>query len=220
MATAYPDGTFHRVVHLARINMKPAAPRAPLRFQLWIDGVGGYLVCLGDTVRLGQAVPENDVEVPLLADVSRHHATIARDPEGYVVHPMRLVKVGGRVITTPRVLSDGDLIELDAVQLRFVKPHALSATARLEFVSRHHTRPTTDGVVLMADTCVLGPQRSAHIVCRDWQKEAVLYKRGHNLQLLAEGKIVVDGRGQRSPAPLTTTSRVSGEFFSLSLEEL
>src|SRR5262249_20248981 len=43
----------------------PASPPAPpsdgssssSRFLLWIDGVGGYLVCLGNQVTLGQATP-------------------------------------------------------------------------------------------------------------------------------------------------------------------
>ena len=54
----------------------------PSQYLLWIDGVGGFLVCLSHRVTLGQANPESAVDIPLLADVSRHHATIQRDPEG------------------------------------------------------------------------------------------------------------------------------------------
>src|SRR5947199_188754 len=52
----------------------PAEPLPP-RFFLWIDGVGGYLVCLGARLTFGQALPEARVDVPLVADVSRLHAT-------------------------------------------------------------------------------------------------------------------------------------------------
>src|SRR5262249_40485693 len=51
----------------------------PLRFLLWIDGVGGYLVCLGARVTFGQAVAGDRVDVPLTADVSRLHASLTRD---------------------------------------------------------------------------------------------------------------------------------------------
>ena len=49
------------------------------RFLLWIDGVGGYLVCLDHRITFGQANPEAPVDVPLFADVSRLHATLTRD---------------------------------------------------------------------------------------------------------------------------------------------
>ena len=47
----------------------------PKRFLLWIDGVGGYLICLGPRVTFGQATADGSVDVPLFADVSRLHAT-------------------------------------------------------------------------------------------------------------------------------------------------
>ena len=47
----------------------------PTRFMLWIDGVGGYLVCLGGRLTFGQAILDAHVDVPLVADVSRLHAT-------------------------------------------------------------------------------------------------------------------------------------------------
>src|SRR5262249_37527645 len=44
---------------------EPALLDSPYRFLLWIDGVGGYLVCLGGRVALGQATAEAAVDVPL-----------------------------------------------------------------------------------------------------------------------------------------------------------
>jgi hypothetical protein len=58
-----------------------AGPESPVkrspRFMLWIDAVGGYLVCLGDEVTIGQAVPNNRVDVPIQADISRKHVKFA-----------------------------------------------------------------------------------------------------------------------------------------------
>ena len=54
-----------------------AEQHAGRRFLLWIDGVGGYLVCLGDEVILGQASSEYQVDIPIQADLSRRHAKIS-----------------------------------------------------------------------------------------------------------------------------------------------
>src|SRR5205823_6319924 len=51
-------------------------PEPSPRFLLWIDGIGGFLVCLGNRVMVGQATAEAGVEIPLYADVSRIHATL------------------------------------------------------------------------------------------------------------------------------------------------
>lgn len=191
------------------------------RVVLWIDAVGGFLVCAADVVRLGQAVPGADVEVPLLADLSRQHATIRRDSEGYVLEAARDAKVNGRPVERAAALATGALIELGAgVLLRFVQPHALSATARLDLVSRHQTRPTTSGIVLWSEACILGPSSRAHVVCRGWQREVVLMRQGEAISCLAPGTIVVDGKTVSGNCPLNWRSRVSGADFSFSLEEL
>ena len=122
------------------------------RFVLWIDGVGGYLVCEGQQVVLGQPVPGSPADVPILGDVSRNHATIRRSGEGYLIDPRRSVRIDGKSIASVASLSDGNLIELGSggVKLRFRRPHPLSGTARLEFASRHRTQPAVDAVLLMA----------------------------------------------------------------------
>ncbi len=76
-----------------------APPSSPDRFLLWIDGVGGYLVCMGTRVNFGQAVPGSPVDVPLVADVSRMHATLSRDGEGYVLEAVRALQVNGKPVT-------------------------------------------------------------------------------------------------------------------------
>src|SRR5260370_40107486 len=70
----------------------------PSRFWLWIDGVGGYLVCLGNRLTFGQALPGAPVDVPLVADVSRLHATLTRDAEGYVLEAVRPIQVNGNTV--------------------------------------------------------------------------------------------------------------------------
>jgi FHA domain len=193
------------------------------RMLLWVDAVGGFFVCLGTEIRIGQAVPGAAVEIPLLADLSRHHATIRRDEEGYTIEPIRDVRLNHERIRSTSWLTDGSLIELGgALQMRFRRPHSLSATARLDFVSNHRTQPSATAVLLMADTCVLGPGGSNHVVCRDWPQDIVLHRQHGGLYCRTAGRLPmeIDGRPQPGGGPLTLHSRVSGEDFSFSLEEI
>ncbi len=191
------------------------------RFLLWIDGVGGYLVCLGEEVILGQACPECVVDIPIQADLSRRHAKIVRLGDGYVVEPWHTTRVNGQVMRGKALLSDGDEIELArTVRLRFRQPHALSASARLEFVSHHRTYPKADGVLLMAESCVLGPKWQNHVVCRDWRGDVVLYRRDGDLYCRAMDSLEIDGRLCDGRGQIHQNSHVSGTDFSMSLEEL
>ena len=191
------------------------------RFVLWIDGVGGFLVCEGEEVVLGQPVPGSPADVPIVGDVSRRHATIRRSGEGYVISPRREVKIDGRSIRDISPLSDGAMIELGAgVRLRFRRPHPLSSSARLEFASRHRTQPPVDGVILMAESLVLGPGGNCHIACRDWPRDVVLFHQHDELYCRTEGQLEIDGAVCQGRGPLTRNSAVRGDECSLSLEEV
>ena len=190
------------------------------RFWLWIDGVGGYLVCEADSVTLGQPVPGGAVDIPILGDVSRRHAVIRRDGESYLIEPLREIRLGGKRVSQPCTLGHDAHIELSGgVQLRFRRTHPYSMTARLDFLSPHRTHPSTDGIVLLAEACVLGPGPNCHVQCRDWSKELVLYRQQGGLYCRSPGELEVDGRKQRDRASLTRSSRVAGRDFSLTLEE-
>ena len=198
-----------------------AEPATANRFLLWVDAVGGYLVCLEDEVVIGQASPGNHVDVPILGDVSRRHAVIRRQGEGYVLEPLGEVAIDGRGVTTTTLLHDGEEIQLGpSVRLRFRKPHALSASARLDFTSRHRTQPSADAVLLMAESCVLGPNWHNHVVCRGWPDDVVLFQQDDELYCRAMESIEVDGQLCDGRGKLSRNSHVSGDEFSLSLEEI
>ena len=198
--------------------------------------MGGYLVCLGNEVILGQAHPGNPIDLPIQADISRRQAKIRRAGEGYVLEPLgsekspgagsagtghSRVSVEGQVITAPTLLSDGDELELGAgVKLRFRKPHALSASARLEMISGHRTHPFADGVILMAESCVLGPRWQNHIVCREWNDDLVLYRQEEELYCRAVQPLEIDGQSHAGRGRIAFNSRIVGSDFSLSLEQI
>ena len=54
------------------------------RFMLWIDAVGGYWVCLGETITIGQPDRRPVADVPILGDLSSCHARLRRDGEGFL----------------------------------------------------------------------------------------------------------------------------------------
>jgi hypothetical protein len=191
------------------------------RFMLWIDAVGGYWVCLGDDVKFGQPDGSRELDVPILGDLSSRHARICRDGDGYLVEAMHETKIDGQPVQHIGWLHDKNLIELGrSVQLMFRRPHALSGTARLEFVSRHRTQPSADAVLLMADTCVLGPRLNCHVVCRHWTQEVILYRHQNTLYCRTPGEFKVDGVVCHDCAPITTHSRVQGNGFSFCLEAM
>ncbi len=123
---------------------------------MWIDGVGGYLVCLGSRLTFGQAILDAHVDVPLVADVSRLHASLTRDAEGYVLEAVRPIQVNGQNLTRT-LLQTGDRVTLGAsCQFQFRLPVPISTTARLDLVSGHRLPLSVDAILLMADTLVLG----------------------------------------------------------------
>lgn len=191
------------------------------RMLLWVDAVGGFLVCLSPQATLGQALPTCDVDIPLSADVSRRHAMIRRHTDEYVIEPWHPVFLRGREVEQPEPLRDGDQISLGkSMQIEFRQPHALSATARLMFSSRHSTQPAADGVILMGDSLVLGPQDHNHIVCREWTRDVILFRRGDQLWCRSPGGIEVDGASFQDEAPIGPNSRIAGSDFSVALETL
>lgn len=194
-------------------------PAAGPRFMMWVDGVGGYLVCLTESVRIGQAIPGSSVELPIVGDISRHHATILRQGDGYSLEPFAGVAISGNSAVGRRHLSDRDVLELGrSMRLEFRQPHPLSATARLDWGSRHRCQPAADGVLLMASSCILGPASGNHVVCRQWEHDVVLVRQGQTLTCHCVQPFEVDGQACEQRAPVTLDSRIQGRDFCISLE--
>src|SRR5271165_2884951 len=209
-------------------NPAPARPLARSeaagpkgRFLLWVDAVGGYLVCLDERIVLGRAGPDSPADVPLMGDLSRNHASLVRSGESYMLQPHRSSFVNGKPVADQAVLRDGDVIRLGStVELEFRQPSPVSATARLIIVSRHRLHLAVDGVLLMAETCIVGGTGQAHIPAPALKDPVVLYRQGNALWCRAPGSFDVDGRTCAARAPLTLQSSVLGDGFSFSLEPL
>jgi tetratricopeptide (TPR) repeat protein len=198
----------------SRAETPPPAPR----FLIWIDGIGGYLLCLGNRVTIGQATADAFVDIPLFADVSRMHAALTRDAEGYLFEALRPSLVNGRP-ADKALLQAGDRITLGtSCQLQFRQPVPISATARLDLTSSHRLPLSLDGVLMMAETLVLGPGPQAHVPIMDLKQSVVLYRHKDGLAVRGPGQISIDGHTFRERGPISATSRVVGEDFAFALE--
>jgi hypothetical protein len=187
---------------------------------LWVDGVGGFLVLRGTTASLGPGFCEPLPDVPILADLSRNHAAIRRDGEGYWLSADRPTTVNLAPVQRA-LLRSGDRITLGAsCQLSFHQPEPLSATARLTLISGHRFSHPVDAVLLMAETMTLDRSPQAHIQTPDLRQRAVIFRQGDQLALKASCSIRANGQAQRDRAVLTPGTPTSVEDLTITLEEL
>jgi hypothetical protein len=212
----------------ANAVQKPAAEQQPAHaeqdalksFYLWIDGVGGYLVCLGNRVTLGQATPESTVDVPLMADVSRLHAALVRDSEGYLLHALRPVRVNGKVVEKSLLRNSDRLTLGDCCQLHFRVPAPVSASARLDLYSGHRPRLAVDAVLLMADTLILGPGQQVHVQMPDVTQSIVLFRHKEGVGIRSSAAFAINGQSAQQRGVLKPGDHVASEEFSLTLESV
>jgi hypothetical protein len=190
----------------------------PQRFLLWVDGVGGYLVCLGGRVTLGQATPDAFVDVPLFAEVSRMHAALTRDAEGYLLEAVRAVRVNGKPAERT-ILRPNDRITLGpCCQVVFRQPSAVTTTARLDLVSGHRLPVAVDGILLMADALLLGPGPQMHVTVPDLKQPVVLFRHKDGLGVRYGGRLTVNGRPCDDRCLLGPSAVVAGDDFAFALE--
>ena len=188
-------------------------------FLIWVDGVGGYLVCSAEENRIGQAIPETDVSIPVRGDIDRAHVSIRSIDNSHLLTPLGAVVVDGQLVSKSLLLTSELVFRMgDLVEMRYRRPHPYSSTAVLDFESRHRTFPWSDAVLLAGDSIVLGPEKRNHIVCSRWTEEIVLYRRSGQWFCKSKSPLVVDGIKQINSRPLSGSSRIESAEVSFSLE--
>jgi hypothetical protein len=207
-------------VHLGVTDEENNGPNDPCppRFLLWIDGVGGYMVCLGNRLTFGQGLADARVDVPLVADVSRLHATLTRDAEGYVIEAVRPIQVNGATVTRA-LLQPGDRVTLGSTcQFLFRLPVPGNSTARLDLVSGHRLPTSVDAVLLMAETMVIGSGPLAHIVAPDLKQSMILFRHRDGLGLRHPSELRINGQKSTGRTILGPRATVSGEEVTFAIE--
>jgi hypothetical protein len=189
------------------------------RYMLWVDGVGGFLLCVDPDATIGRALPDSGIEIPILGDLRRRHLRISRSGGDFIATALADVRVGDQLLTGPHLLRHNQRLMLgNSVVIEFQVPHPLSSSARLNLVSRHRTQPWSDAVILVADTLVLGPSANCHIVCPEMDGELILCLGRNGWTGRYDGNIEVDGKVFSKRADLAEHCRIAGDGFSLTLE--
>ncbi len=196
------------------------------RWILWIDGVGAFLMLLSEEVLVGRMnsttnPPFDDADISWMGNLSRRHLTLRRTGDDYVVQPLARTSLQGRVITEPTWLpSPCELLLNDSVRLKFELCSPLSASARIEVLSNHRGRWPVQGIILMADTCLLGAGPENHIRCPSWPSQLVLVRRDGGLAIKSRETLTINNSPRSGWVSLSHDQTVSGEGFRMRLEEL
>ncbi len=193
----------------------------PSRYKIWIDGVGAYLVCLGSRVTIGGPRHDgNSADIPLMANLSRLHATFVRSGENYLLEAHAPAKVADRIVEGAAHLNNNYTLEFGGtVRLKFRVPSVLSATAVLDFVSDHRPSQSVDGVVLMDETCLLGAGRENHIRCPDWSESVLLYRKDGGFRCKSSSDLVIAGKVAGGDAAIEPGDIVTGLDVRFRIEE-
>ncbi len=210
---------------LARPVVEPIAPLPELdqcnvrSFMLWVDGVGGYLVCTWPQVTIGRSVERSEVDIPIQADIRRRHLRIKRSANGYLAEPLEINKPDDSSVTRPTILGHGQKFDLGGgVQARFSMPHPLGGSARIDLISRHRTDPWSDAILLLGDALMIGPFESHHVRSPRLSEELLLFRRGNEIVLRAPGAYELDGETKTGDITVNRNMRLVGEGYSVSLE--
>jgi hypothetical protein len=194
----------------------------PNGYKLWIDGVGTYLVLLDDRVTIGGERWEGDLaDLRLQSGIRRIHAAIERDGEDYWLVPQGDTKLDGREIRQRTPLRDGVEIGLiPCVRLGWTLPSPLSSSARIDFLTAHRPAERVDGIVLMSETCLLGPGANNHVTCPPWEANLVLYRRGEELHGRCRKEWSIDGVPVEGASRIQSGNIVRGPEFCFRLERI
>lgn len=190
-------------------------------FLLWVDGVGGYLVCTDRVNTLGQSVPQANIAIPIQGDLRRRHARFETVGGHHLIQPLGPVAIDGESIASPVEVKHKQTIALGGgVQLKYTQPHPLSKTARLDIVSRHRTCPWSDAILLASQSIILGPNRANHVYCSTWRFDLILFERNGKWFCRTQEPFEIDDQEVDKEGEISFDSRIVGEDFSLTLEPI
>lgn len=192
------------------------------RYMLWIDGVGAWQLCAGQRFNIGSpSLERRSADIALLANVSRQHASLLHNGSDWKVQAHQLTAVAGRPVADSTVLRSGDQICLaERVKLGFRVPSPLGFSAVIDFESDHRPTYSVDGIILMTDHCLLGPQADHHVWCRHWSEMVVLFLQNGQLHCRSKAELSVNGVPVQGPAVLPHGAVVTAEDMRFRVEQM
>lgn len=215
------ENTIHSKRRMREPGKAVGESRMPVNYKLWIDGVGAFLLFLEDRLTIGAERSDGLLaDFRLQSGIKREHAAIEREGEDYWLNPLGTTKINQREVQKRSLLQDGYEINLiPCVQLKFSLPSPLSSSARLDFLTGHRPAERIDGVVLMSETCLIGPGSGNHITCPRWGANLVLFQQEGDLYARCRTDWSIDGVPVAGAARLDLGNIVTGPDFRFRLEE-
>lgn len=196
-----------------------SAPVGPRSFMLWIDGVGGFLVCTRQQVTIGRSGSNSEADIPIHADIRRKQLAIRRVGDGFVALPIdskgEITATSGR----PGILRDGQLLDLGAgLVLKMHQPLSLGNSLRIDVVSRHRTDPWADSILLLGNAILLGNSPRHHVQSPKLADEFMIFRRGSEIFLRLPGVHELDGEFHEGDIPVERNCRIVSDNFSATVE--
>ncbi len=173
-------------------------------------------MCDQETTIIGGASAGADVPLRLMCDLPSRAAVFHHRGQDHLIEPRHTVWLNGQEIRTTSLLASDDKIKLgSSVELLFSQPTQLSGTAILTLRSGHRWRDALDGALLLGHSCLIGPSPTAHVRCRQWEKDIVLF-RNRDQWMVRRDEYTEDG-SVRSPStyPVKLGERIQGQGYSM-----
>ena len=183
--------------------------------MLWIDGVGSFLLCVGDRVTVGgprgSSVEQKAADIAFLANLSRKHATFVRKSDSLILEAHSTSSVSGRTVRDVESVTSNASITLgNSVRMSVSMPSELSMTARLDVQSVHRLEQSVDGIILFAETCLLGPSSDCHVRCPDWPESVLLVRRSGEFFCRSRADLIVGDKIANGMTEVPIGSVISG----------
>jgi hypothetical protein len=202
----------------AGVREDPPAPRgSERRFTLWVDGVGSFLVVLGDRITLGRSGSSARPDVELTADLEGIHAEVLRVDHDYFLVPRGEVRVDGRAVER-QLLAHGDAFQMGRrCRLKFLLPTSLSTTAVLDLGSGPRLEGGIRHVVLLDGHMVFGGRQGFHVAAPSLSERVVLSATPEGFRLRGKDAVRIEGKpaGDDTVLPLGAHVEVGELSFTL-----
>lgn len=155
----------------------------PDSFIMQVDGAGSFLVVAKRRLRIGLDRSSNGSDVALQASAKTPTFSIERLDDDYFLQADEGVQVNGRPVQR-KLLADGDTLTVGQQhRMKFRLPNPASTTAMLDLTGARLTRRDIRKVILLDESLILGPPRSAHVSVTGIEQPLVL--RLHDQRLFA-----------------------------------
>jgi hypothetical protein len=190
---------------------------------LWIDGVGGYGIWGIASIELGRTVDPH-AGISIQGDLPGRSVRIERSGEEWMVSPIAEVSKNRVKVDSKTLIQHGDRIKLgEQVELLFEQVNPWSTTAMLRILSRHRWADPVDGILLVGQTCLLGPNPGSNIQCLDWNQSIVMFRKENAWMIRPSRGPMSTHHGSTKDAlhvdamPLKVGQRVESAHYSLTL---